>query len=62
MTVAHCTFHGTEGAEQRHWSMSVIAFHEKAGRSQGDSFWYLLVTLFLPPSRYCRHPSIRTLR
>jgi len=42
--------------------MSVIAFHEKAGRSQGDSFWYLLVTLFLPPSRYCRHPSIRTLR
>ena len=27
--------------------MSVIAFHEKAGRSQGDSFWYLLVTLFL---------------
>ena len=28
--------------------MSVIAFHEKAGRSQGDSFWYLLVTLFLP--------------
>jgi len=28
--------------------MSVIAFHEKAGRSQGDSFWTLLVTLFLP--------------
>jgi hypothetical protein len=27
--------------------MSVIAFHEKAGRSQGDWFWYLLVTLFL---------------
>jgi hypothetical protein len=26
--------------------VSVIAFHEKAGRSQGDSFWYLLVTLF----------------
>jgi hypothetical protein len=24
------------------------AFHEKAGRSQGDSFWYLLVMLFLP--------------
>jgi len=43
--------------------MSVIAFHEKAGRSQGDSFWYLLVTLFSsPPSRHCRHPSIRTLR
>jgi hypothetical protein len=28
--------------------VSVNAFHEKAGRSQGDSFWYLLVTLFLP--------------
>jgi hypothetical protein len=27
--------------------MSVIAFHEKAGRSQGDWFWYLLVMLFL---------------
>jgi len=26
--------------------MAVIAFHEKAGLSQGDSFWYLLVTLF----------------
>jgi hypothetical protein len=26
---------------------NVIAFHEKAGRSQGDWFWYLLVTLFL---------------
>ena len=28
--------------------MSLNAFHEKAGRSQGDSFWYLLVTQFLP--------------
>jgi hypothetical protein len=28
--------------------MSVNAFHEKAGRSQGDSSWYLLVMLFLP--------------
>ena len=27
--------------------MSVIAFHEKAGRSQGDSFWHCLATLFL---------------
>jgi hypothetical protein len=27
--------------------LSDNAFHEKAGRSQGDSFWYLLVTLFL---------------
>jgi hypothetical protein len=42
--------------------VSVNAFHEKAGRSQGDWFWYLLVTLFSsPPSRHCRHPSIRTL-
>jgi hypothetical protein len=28
--------------------VGVNAFHEKAGRSQGDSFWYVLVTLFLP--------------
>jgi hypothetical protein len=28
--------------------VGVNAFHEKAGRSQGDSFWYLLVMLFLP--------------
>ena len=28
--------------------LSVIAFHENAGRSQGDWFWYLLVTLSLP--------------
>ena len=42
--------------------VSVNAFHEKAGRSQGDSFWYLLVMLFsFRPSRHCRHPSIRTL-
>ena len=27
--------------------MSVNAFHEKAGRSQGDSFWHCLATLFL---------------
>ena len=27
--------------------MSAIAFHEKAGRSQVDSFWFLLVMLFL---------------
>jgi hypothetical protein len=38
---------GETGA-RRAGSMSVIAFHEKAGRSQGDSFWYLCVTLFLP--------------
>ena len=42
--------------------LSVMAFHEKAGRSQVDSFCFLLVTLFLPShSRLCRHPSIRTL-
>jgi len=28
--------------------VSVIAFHEKAGRSQVVSFWYLLAMLFLP--------------
>ena len=27
--------------------VSVNAFHEKAGRSQGDSIWYWLITLFL---------------
>ena len=43
-------------------SKRVMAFHEKAGRSQVDSFCFLLVTLFLPShSRLCRHPSIRTL-
>ena len=31
----------------RQFSMSVNAFHEKAGGSQGDSFWYLLVTRFV---------------
>ncbi len=36
-------------------------FHEKAGRGQVDSFWFLLVTMFLPPSSHCRHASIRTL-
>jgi hypothetical protein len=28
--------------------VGVNAFHEKVGRSQGDSFWYLSVTLFFP--------------
>jgi hypothetical protein len=40
--------------------MSVMAFHEKAGRSQ-VGFWFLLDKVFLLPSRHCRHPSIRTL-
>jgi hypothetical protein len=54
---------------QRHYThcplrkgvLSVIAFHEKAGRSQVGSFVFSLDKVFLPPSRYhCRHPSIRT--
>jgi hypothetical protein len=40
---------------------SVNAFHEKAGRSQVDSCFFLLGTFFLPPSSHCRHASIRTL-
>ena len=43
------------------FSMSEIAFHEKAGRSQVGSFVFSLDKGFLPPSRHCRHPSIRTL-
>jgi hypothetical protein len=41
-------------------SMSAIAFHEKAGRSQVDSFVFLLDKFFFSGrvSR-CRHPSIR---
>ena len=41
--------------------MSVIAFHEKAGRSQVDSSLFLWTKVFLPPSGHCRHASIRTL-
>ena len=33
--------------DRPNFSMSVNAFHEKAGGSQGDSFWYLLVTRFV---------------
>ena len=40
--------------------LSVIAFHEKAGRSQVDCSC-LFITSFPQPSRHCRHPSIRTL-
>jgi hypothetical protein len=39
----------------------VMAFHEKAGRSQVDSVlgsWNMVV---LPPSGHCRYASIRTL-
>jgi hypothetical protein len=42
--------------------MSVIAFHEKAGRSQVDSSLASLnKVLFSLPSDHCRHASIRTL-
>jgi hypothetical protein len=47
--------------------VSVIAFPEKAGRSQDNSFFILSDKLFLlavssgPPSGHCRHASIRTL-
>jgi len=41
--------------------MSVIAFHEKAGRSQVGSSVFSLNTFFLQPSGHCRHASIRTL-
>ena len=43
-------------------SKRVMAFHEKAGRSQVISFVCLLAKVFLLPSCHCRHPSIRTLR
>src|SRR5207248_1817892 len=42
-------------------STSVIAFHEKAGRSQVGSSVFSLNTFFLQPSGHCRHASIRTL-
>ena len=41
--------------------MSEMAFHEKAGRSQGNSGFMLFDTLFVWPARRCRHASIRTL-
>ena len=42
--------------------LSVIAFHEKAGRSQVGSFVFSLDKVFLfLPSSHCRHASIRTL-
>src|SRR5437762_13353973 len=37
------------------WSMTVNAFHEKAGRSQVGSSWFLLVSCFSQPSRQSRH-------
>jgi hypothetical protein len=42
--------------------MSVIAFHEKAGRSPVSSFLVLLDKVFLSGRvSHCRHASIRTL-
>ncbi len=42
---------------------TVIAFHEKAGRSQVNSFCFSLDNgfSFSPSYHYCCHPSIRTL-
>src|SRR5437660_11723882 len=48
-------------------SKRVKAFHEKAGRSQGNSGFIVSFCslsqrkVFLPPSSNCRHASIRTL-
>ena len=42
-------------------NLSVIAFHEKAGRSQVDSSLASLNKGFLLPPSHCRHASIRTL-
>jgi len=43
--------------------LSVIAFHEKAGRSQVDCWLPSLNKGFLlPPSSHCRQASIRTPR
>ena len=47
-------------------NLSVNAFHEKAGRSQGNSGFiasscFSADKVFVPPSSHCRHASIRTL-
>jgi hypothetical protein len=48
--------------EHRFSSMSDIAFHEKAGRSQVGNFVFLLDKVFLSGRvSHCRHASIRTL-
>ena len=55
-------FHSLTGTGIGESSMSVMAFHEKAGRSQVGSFVFSLDKVFLfPPSGHCRHASIRTL-
>src|SRR3954466_15368460 len=53
---------GKAGARALAGSMSVIAFHEKAGRSQESFFLVLLDKVFLSSRvSHCRHASIRTL-
>jgi hypothetical protein len=42
-------------------SKRVMAFHEKAGRSQVGCSIFSLGKVFLLPSGHCRHASIRTL-
>jgi hypothetical protein len=41
--------------------MSVIAFHEKAGRSQVDSFVFFVNKFVARRVSHCRNASIRTL-
>src|SRR5258707_6657361 len=41
--------------------LSVMAFHEKAGRSQVGSCLFSLDKFVSPAESPCRHPSIRTL-
>src|SRR5262245_16060641 len=41
--------------------VGVMAFHEKAGRSQVNSVAFLFDKVFSGPSSHCRHASIRTL-
>ena len=43
------------------WSMSEIAFHEKAGRSQVVLLFFRRTRFFSGRVSRCRHPSIRTL-
>ena len=49
----------TTGGKQK--LLGISKRDEKAGRSQVGSFVFSLGKVFLPPSRHCRHPSIRTL-
>jgi len=39
-----------------------MAFHEKAGRSQVDSFLFFVDKCFSRRVSHCRHASIRTLK